>query len=141
MISEELKTIIVKLNDQGKMAFLEGATEEQITQFEKDHEIILPKKYKEWLQYSDGGDLFLPAGIQFYGVAHKPLIDINDDDRPDDNYIVIGVLSSGDPVLYEKSGEKIVIYDHETGSIDEELVYDDFFALLKDLYDLLGIGE
>ena len=83
----------------------------------------------------------MPAGIQFYGVAHKPLIDINDDDRPDDNYIVIGVLSSGDPVLYEKSGEKIVIYDHETGSIDEELVYDDFFALLKDLYDLLGIGE
>ena len=30
MISEELKTIIDTLNDQGKMAFLEGATEEQI---------------------------------------------------------------------------------------------------------------
>ena len=36
MISEELKTIIDKLNDQGKMAFLEGATEEQIAQFEKE---------------------------------------------------------------------------------------------------------
>ena len=35
MISEELKTIIDTLNDQGKMAFLEGATEEQIAQFEK----------------------------------------------------------------------------------------------------------
>ena len=141
MISEELKTIIDKLTDQGKMAFLEGATEEQMAQFEKDHEIILPKKYKEWLQYSDGGEFFLPAGVQLYGVAHKPLIDIKDDDRPDDNYVVIGALASGDPVLCEKSGEKIAIYDHETGSIDDELVYDDFFALLKDLYDLLGIGE
>ena len=43
MISDELKAIIDKLNKQGKMIFLEGATEEQITQFEKDHEIELPE--------------------------------------------------------------------------------------------------
>ena len=29
MISEELKAIIHKLNEQGKMAFLEAATEDQ----------------------------------------------------------------------------------------------------------------
>lgn len=141
MISEELNAIIDKLNEQGKMTFLEGATEEQIAQFEKKHEVVLPQKYKEWLRYSDGGEFFLPAGVQFYGVAHKPLIDIGDDDRPDDNYIVIGALASGDPVLCEKSGEKIAIFDNETGSIDDELVYDDFYASLNDLYDLLGIGE
>lgn len=141
MISEELKTIIDKLNEQGKMNFLEGATEEQIDQFEKDHEIELPKKYKEWLQYSDGGELFLPAGVQFYGVAHKPIIDADENDRPDEKYIVIGALASGDPVLCEKSGEIISIYDHETGSIDDELIYDDFYVFLNDLYDLLGIGE
>ena len=39
MISEELKAIIDRLNEQGKMAFLEGATEEQIAQFEKEHEV------------------------------------------------------------------------------------------------------
>ena len=61
MISEELKTIIDTLNDQGKMAFLEGATEEQIAQFEKDHEIILPTKNKEWLQYSDGSEFFFTS--------------------------------------------------------------------------------
>ena len=141
MISDELKKIIDLLNQQGKMAFLEGATEEQISQFEKENEIKLPEKYKEWLRFSDGGECFLPAGVQFYGVAHKPLVDINEDDRPDDNYFVIGALASGDPVLFEKAGEKIAIFDHETGSIDDELVYDDFFALLNDLYDLLGIGE
>ena len=141
MISDELKKIIDLLNQQGKMAFLEGATEEQISQFEKENEIKFPEKYKEWLRFSDGGECFLPAGVQFYGVAHKPLIDVNENDRPDDNYIVIGALASGDPVLCEKAGEKIAIFDHETGSIDDELVYDDFFALLNDLYDLLGIGE
>lgn len=138
MISEELKAIIDRINEQGKMAFLEGAKEDQIAQFEKDHKVILPKTYKEWHQHSDGGEFFLPAGIQLYGVAHKPLIDIEEDDRPNDNYIVIGALASGDPVLCEKSGEKIALYDNETGSIDDELVYDDFFALLNDLYYLLG---
>lgn len=141
MVSQELKSIIDKLNEQGKMAFFEGATEEQIIQFEKDHKIILPEKYKEWLQYSDNSELFLPAGVQLYGVAHKPVIDVNEDDRPNENYIVIGALASGDPVLCEKSGEKISVYDHETGTIDDELIYDDFFAFLNDLYDLLGIGE
>lgn len=141
MISDELKKIIDLLNQQGKMAFLEGATEEQISQFEKENEIKFPEKYKEWLRFSDGGECFLPAGVQFYGVAHKPLIDVNENDMPDDNYIVIGALASGDPVLCEKAGEKIAIFDHEAGSIDDELVYDDFFALLNDLYDLLGIGE
>lgn len=141
MISEELKAIIEKLKEQGKTIILEGATEEQITQFEKDHEIELPEKYKEWLRYSDGGELFLPAGVQFYGVAHKPIIDVDENDRPDEKYIVIGALASGDPVLCEKSSEKISIYDHETGSIDDELIYDDFYTFLNDLYDLLGIGE
>ena len=141
MISEKLKAIVDRLSEQGKMAFLEGATEEQIGHFEKEHEVFLPAKYKEWLQYSDGGEFFLPAGLQLYGVAHKPLIDVEDNDRPNDNYIVIGALASGDPVLCEKSGERIAIFDNETGSIDDELVYDDFYALLNDLYDLLGIGE
>ena len=123
------------------MSFFDGATEEQIAAFEEEHKIILPEKYKEWLQHSDGGELFLPAGVQLYGVAHKPVIDVDEDDRPDDHYIVIGALATGDPILFEKEGQKVFVYDHESDSIDDELTYDDFFALLNDLYDLLGIGE
>ena len=140
MISDELKRIIDLLNQQGKMAFLEGATEEQISKFEKEKEIKFPEKYKEWLRFSDGGEGFLPAGVQFYGVAHKPLIDVNEDDRPSDKYIVIGVLSTGDPILCEKEGEQISIYNHEAGTIESDETYADFFAFLNDLYDLLGIG-
>ena len=81
MISDELKQVIDQIKDQGKMRFLEAATEEQIALFEKENDIKLPAQYKEWLQYSDGGELYLPAGVQLYGVAHKPLIDKDDNDR------------------------------------------------------------
>ena len=141
MISDELQKIIDQIKTQGKMNFLEGASEDQIAQFEKENDVKLPEKYREWLSFSDGGEFFLPAGVQLYVVAHKPLIDASDDDRPDDSYIVVGALASGDPVLCQKDGEKFAVYDHETGELDDELIYEDFYAFLNDLYDLLGIGE
>ena len=136
-----LKEIIDDLNSRGKMVFFEGASEEQISDFECNNKVRLPEKYKEWLRFSDGGECFLPAGVQFYGVAHNPKIDVDENDRPNEDYVVIGALASGDPVLCEISNEKISIFDHESGNIDDELVYDDFYAFLNDLYDLLGIGE
>ena len=141
MTFDDFKTLVDQFNEQGKMNFLERATEDQISQFEKDNDIVLPSKYKEWLAFCDGGEFFLPAGVQMYGVAHKPIIDIEDNDRPDAKYIVIGRLASGDPVLCENNQEKIYVYDLEAGEFDEELTYGDFFAFLNDLYDLLGIGE
>ena len=75
MISEELKLIVDKFNEQGKMNFLEETTEDKISEFEKEHSVKLPEKYKEWLLFSDGGELFLPAGIQLYGIEHKPVIE------------------------------------------------------------------
>ena len=141
MISAELKNILLSITKQGKSRFLESATKEQILSFEKKNNITLPSQYQEWLEYSDGGELFLPAGVQFYGVAHKPLIDVNDDDRPNEEYIVIGALASGDPILCEKEGEQIAIYNHEVGRIEEDEVYQNFHAFLSDLYELLGIGE
>lgn len=141
MISDELKSIIEQFKDQGKMHFLDAATEGQIIVFEEKYGFSLPAKYKEWLLFSDGGECFLPAGVQFYGILHKPFIYVDDDDRLDDSYVVIGALSSGDPIMFRKKEEKIAIYNHEAGRIESDETYDDFFAFLKDLYDLLGIGE
>ena len=141
MISDELKVIVDKFNEQGKMNFLEATTEEKITEFEKEHNVKLPEKYKEWLLFSDGGEFFLPAGIQLYGVEHKPVVNVDNNDRPSEDYIVIGALASGDPILCEKAGEKIAIYNQEAERIEDDEIYDDFIAFLKDLYDLLGIGD
>ena len=64
MVSEELKLIIDELNIQGKMIFLRRLQRKITTLKEKN--VTLPSKYKEWLQFSDGGEFFLPAGIQLY---------------------------------------------------------------------------
>ena len=141
MISNELQQIVDKFKEQGKMAFLEAATQEKIDIFEKENDITLPVKYKEWLLFSDGGEFFLPAGIQLYGVEHKPVINVKNNDRPSDDYIVIGTLASGDPILCEKNGEKIAIYNQEGGRLEDDEIYDDFIAFLNDLHDLLGIGD
>ncbi len=140
MISEELKSIVDTLSEQGKMSFFDGITEEEINRFETENNVKLPAQYREWLMFSDGGECFLPAGVQFYGIEHKPIINANSTDRPDKKYVVIGALSTGDPVLCERNGEKISIYDLEGGRIEEDEVYEDFYSFLKDLYDLLGIG-
>ena len=140
MVSTELKEIVKKLNVQGEMSFPSATTSEQITEFEKTYAVNLPLKFKEWLLFSDGGEFFLPAGIQLYGVAHKPLIDVDNDDRPNTDYIVIGALASGDPILCKRTGEEISIYNHSAGRIESDEIYSDFFAFLNDLYELLGIG-
>ena len=140
MISEELKVIVDKLKEQGKMDFLPETSEEKVTSFEKENSVKLPEKYKEWLLFSDGGELFLPAGIQLYGVEHKPLIDVTDDSRPSEEYVVIGALASGDPILFKKDSETIAIYNQTAGRIEDDEIYDDFVTFLNDLYDLLGIG-
>lgn len=140
MISEELKLIVDKFKEQGKMNFLEGTTEEKIAEFEKEKKVKLPTKFKEWLLFSDGGEFFLPAGIQLYGIEHKPVINVDNNDRPSDEYIVVGALASGDPILCEKSGEKIAIYNQEAGRIEDDEIYSDFIVFMNDLYDLLGIG-
>ena len=75
MISDRLKKIIETFESKGTMSFLDPATEKQISAFEKKNGFTFPEEYREWLTFSDGGELFLPAGMQFYGVAHMPLID------------------------------------------------------------------
>ena len=140
-LGNELNNIVASIKSRGKTNFVNAATEEQIATFESIYNINLPLKLKTWLEFSDGGELFLPAGIQLYGVAHKPLINTNDNDRPSDKYIVIGALASGDPILCQSNRETISIYNHEVGRIEKDEVYSDFFAFLNDLYELLGIGD
>ena len=140
MISKELNEIIEQLKGLGKMRFLDSATESQIAEYELKNNIKFPLKYREWLLFSDGGSFYLPAGVQMYGVAHKPIIDVSDDDRPSTNYIVIGSLASGDPILCEKDSEKISIYNHEAGRIEDDEIYEDFFSFINNLYEFLGIG-
>ena len=66
MLSDELKNIVDKISEQGKMSFFDGVTEELITRFEEENNVKLPTQYREWLTFSDGGECFLPAGTHRY---------------------------------------------------------------------------
>lgn len=136
---KNFKNIIAQLNSQGKMFFIEPVSEKDIVSFEENNSFKLPQKYKEWLCYSDGGELFLPAGVQLYGIKHNPKIDVEDNNRPNNNYIVIGALASGDTICCIDNEEKIVIYNLESGTIEEDEIYDNFSDFLNDLSNLLGM--
>lgn len=129
------------LRSQGQMSFVEPTTDAVIGAFETEHDLQLPSQLREWLLVSDGGDFFLPAGFQLRGLAHLPLLDVDDPDRPDDSYIVIGTLASGDPVLCERSSERISIYNHEAGRIEDDETFADFFTFLTSLAVVVGIGD
>lgn len=68
-------------------------------------------------------------------------IDVNDNSRPDDNYVIIGALASGDPILIRRNMETVSIFNQEAGRIEDDEVYDDFFKFIMDLSRLLGIEE
>jgi len=119
------------------MRFFEGVTEEQIADFEIQNCIQLPQAFKEWLRFSDGGELF-SGDLQLFGVAHQPTIDVNDDWAPSSDYIVIGSLSSGDPIIFRKGKEAICIFDHNCGKVHADEIYGDFYAFLQDIPSILG---
>lgn len=140
-MSSEPEALADLLRSQGQMGFVEPATNTLIEAFEAANNLQLPSQLKRWLLVSDGGDFFLPAGFQLRGVAHLPLIDADDPDRPDDGYIVIGALSSGDPVLCERSSDRISIYNREAGRIEADESFADFFTFLTDLAAVVGTDE
>ena len=74
MISEEIKALFDQLQEREDMKFLEAASDEQIKNFEKEHEVSFPAKYREWLLLCDGGELYLPAGVQFSALLTIPLL-------------------------------------------------------------------
>lgn len=141
MASRTLAGIVRQLRRDGRMRFFDGATDGQIADFEKNNGLALPERFKEWLRFSDGGDLFLPAGVQLYGVAHDPVIDVNDPDSPDPDHVVIGCLSFGDPVLCARTGEEISVYNLEGGRFEDGETYPDFFAFLEDLRNGVDLDD
>lgn len=135
----EINAIVNVLVSSGRLVAIEAATTEEIAAFEDKHGVRLPALYKEWLLLTDGGECYPPAGVQFYGVAHKPLINVDDNDRPDADYIPIGALSTGDPILFKKGEDYVAIYNREGDVIEDDESYKDFLAFLNDLDGILGL--
>ncbi len=135
-----LQRLFIRLARRDDTLFPSPASLEQIRAFEAKNRITLPEYFREWLTLTDGGLIFLPAGVQLYGVAHEPLIDPLDNDRPDSSYIVIGALSDGDPIIFcaGAGSERISIYNHEAGKIEPDESFRDFCEFIRLLPETLG---
>lgn len=140
-MSEFLKSYQNIIKDNNSHNLFDAITLDDILTFEQDKNIRLPRDYAHFLRLADGGDLYLPAGIQLFGILHEPVIDILNNDRPNPNYIVIGYLSNGDPILFKKNSEQISIYNIEIGIIENDEIYNNFSSFLDDLKNILGLEE
>ena len=137
----DLKELYDTFKQRTDMYFLEGASAERIKEFEDRNGISLPVAFKEWLKICAGGEFYLPAGLQLYGVAHKPVIEVNAVVRPDDSYIVIGALASGDPIVCRSGEERISIYNREGDRIEDDETYEDFYTFINSLGEIVYIEE
>ena len=132
--AEKLK----ELRTHGRVKTAPGAEPEELARFEAALGMRLPEPYREWLQLSDGGLLFPPAGLQLYGAAHRPLLSAEARGCPE-GYLMAGTMPYGDPVLMEKGSGRFLLYNQETGEIAPEETFPDFVSFLDHLPALLGL--
>lgn len=126
-----MKDIIEKLvNYKNIMRFETGASEDLISNFEREKDIKFPEDYKEWLLFSNGGEIFVP-GTEFYSIDElKTNIHTRIDSSRPKSLLAIGKLNFGDPIFLDPSNSNIVQWDHET---DEEFLrWDNFASFLKE---------
>ena len=109
-----------------------GATDAEISEFERSNGAVLPVSFRSWLEISDGGRLFLPEGIELYGVVHPPLLELDDPYTPEGGWLVVGMMPDTDLVLVSLTGEATVVYNREGGTFDDAVRYGDFLAFLED---------
>ncbi len=129
------------LKKYGRIKTEPWVTAEDIRRFEERTGIRIPALYREWLQISDGGYLFPPAGLQLYGVSHRPLIQLAADIPADGVYAIAGAMPYGDPVLFKVGSEEFMLFNQEDGRIEPEEVFPDFSSFLDHIPSLLGLED
>jgi hypothetical protein len=109
MKNQRLETLInsireIAVTDDYKMDFFPSATDEDISAFEQEQNIVFPELVAQWLRFADGCCLF-DTLISFYGVAHGRRVSIQDD-----GYTCIGVFNYGDTVCVKNDSEAVYLF-------------------------------
>ena len=133
---EQLKEID---EDFKRSEFFPSATDEQINNFEKEHNIQIPESYKQWLHLSNGGYLFC-GGTHLYGVYNNPEPSIGNDfsnGMVPKEYLIIGYFGA-EHICYNGESHKFFFYEYEDPSnvLDECDHFDDFRQVLEYIIDI-----
>jgi hypothetical protein len=127
------KIKVITDSDEFAMSFHPPVSSNEIHSFEKNHNLTLPEQYKQFLLFTDGCCL-LNTSVQFYGVAHKPIIK-TDFEGVDKGYYVIGKFGFGDPICFTAGSDKIIQYGETC------IEYPDFRALLDYIITNFGVDK
>ena len=108
MANKKLEELIrnireVTATDEYAMDFFPGATDEEISTFEKENRIVFPELVTQWLRFTDGCCLF-DTVVSFYGIAQGQRITVQDD-----GYVCLGVFNYGDTICIKNDSEKIYL--------------------------------
>jgi len=137
-----MKEIIEQFKEMPNMSFLPGVGAGEIADWEAENSVALPADYKEWLMFSDGGEIYIP-GMQLYGVSHKPLLSYYNqpDEREDlpEELFVLGEFGFGDVLCFVKGESAIVQWDHELW--EEYMRWESFKDFLSEAEELFGEGS
>ncbi len=133
-IAKEIKKLIKlcekKAEDYGEDSswFKPAMSEKDIQKWEKDHNIILPNTYKEWLLFSEE-TLIRNNLVHFYKLDDFKYNEIND--MPD--LIIVGeIFGDGELICLSKIKNVFFIFDH--GDLEEQKNFRD---ILKEIIRLM----
>lgn len=120
-----MKRVITKILEKNKDV-LDSVSDNEITDFENDNGIYLPKDYAELLKTFDGGEILIPGPIIF-GVKEnnlrKTIKEINGKSFRKNfsipsNYLIFGKLNYGDFVCINLNNpHDIIQWNHETDQL------------------------
>ena len=130
-------TIQRLIYSQAPSKLLHGVTESEIAGYEKEEGITIPTEYREWLMFSDGGEIFVP-GTRLYGVGTSvktTLATMNTQKERnlftmDSSLLIVGTLNFGDLLCLDLRSGEVVQWDHEDD--EEYLRWGNFFNYLDE---------
>ncbi|GFH42496.1 hypothetical protein Hs30E_10470 [Lactococcus hodotermopsidis] len=130
-------TIKHLIDTKAEMHFHAGASEDSIRHYENEANVKIPSAFREWLLFSDGGEIFVP-GTVLYGVdgnAKPSLFSGNSGQERGtfalgDSLLVIGRFNFGDFLCVDTNSGEVVQWNHEA---DEEFLrWSNFFAFIEE---------
>ena len=130
-------TIQRLIDSHAPLKFFPGVKKSEIARYEQEEGITIPTEYREWLMFSDGGEIFVP-GTRLYGIgigAEKTLVTVNAQEERylfalDSSLLIVGTLNFGDLLCLDLSSGEVVQWDHEDD--EEYLRWDSFFNYLDE---------
>ena len=136
--------IIFKLVNKCIPKLQKGATKEQINSQESALKYTFPSDYTEFLQYSNGGEIYGGDITLFSIYDSSSKINIKRTigfvNRPEiskaylpSSYLIIGEYNFGDLVALDKSNGRVIQWSHEENNVF--LSYDSFREFLESVVE------